>query len=202
MRSITIAALSLLVLAFGTTTARANTITADIGDSYESGSWVTGFGFSGGPVGLIDTLEAFIVPASDTGAGPFELDGMTNFNDASWSAALVNPEYSLATGTYPGSLVWDFTFDGNLADGLIIDLLGWSGGVGGDLTVAISVSYSAGAATVLGIDSNSTGVYDFLYSSDGSQYNRAAPIPEPSGALMFGTAVLLAAAAIRRRSVA
>jgi hypothetical protein len=180
------------------------------GTSTHSNSWKTDILFDA-DVYSFDTFEAFII--ADTGAGPFQNDGAFEFSKVSWSASLINPNYSLASGdSFDDWLVWYWDFAGDSNQWLSMDLLFWDGGVGGNLDFAANFDYEFGLIGNVeqGWDSPD-GTYAFLQHPDGSGYDRSSrfpdtgngggtPIPEPATIFLLAAGIFgLAAWGKRKR---
>ena len=142
------------------------------GVNIEANSWTSGTQLSGGSPGILDTLEFFII--EDTGAGPFEFPGISDFSDAGWTAQLINPNYAKTTGPWDGALSWIENYAGDSSLTLKYDILAWKGGVFGDVVFTGGWSWSG-----TGWEQRSV-----LYP-DGIGYDRA-PVPEPTTLALMG----------------
>lgn len=137
---------------------------------------------------VTDTIEAFIV--SDTGAGPFDGDGLGfhPVNDPGWVASLVNPNYSLGMGPDDSSFNLELSFLGDQTQALTVDFLFWDDG---SLVFGQRFSWNNGPVGVV------NGLAAVSYPT-GVGYNRAT-VPEPGILALLG-AGLGGLAAIRRRT--
>ena len=159
---------TILLVATATGTGSAQTgLNGGFATAGDSWTRLTGFAAVGN---TFDAFEFFII--SDTGAGPFQNDGMFDFDLAGWTGSAPNPLYTVATGpAFNTSISWTFDFAGNMADTVIIDALFWNGGVFGSLDFAASFSFVNGNFGSL--VQSFGGPYDFLQHSDGIGYNRS-----------------------------
>ncbi len=143
------------------------------GFAIDGDSWTFGLSF-GSDGSTFDAFEFFII--ADTGAGPFQNDGMFDFNQPGWTASAPNPLYTVATGpAFDSGIGWTFDFAGNMADTVTIDALFWNGGVFGSLDFAATFSFVNGEFG--GLVQSFGGPYDFLQHPDGVGYNRSPPTP-------------------------
>jgi hypothetical protein len=69
--------------------------------------WSQGFNESG--VGKFDRIEVFIVD----GNVDFTSPGQTDFSVNKWTAELINPKYSIASGKETTNLTWNINFTDN-----------------------------------------------------------------------------------------
>jgi hypothetical protein len=160
------------------------------GTSTQSNSWEKGISI--GALGFtFDTFEAFII--ADSGAGPFkkEKDGASDFFPVSWSASLINPNYSLASGNPTTTLSWNWYFDGKKKESISIDFLIWNGGVFGSLDFAATFGYIDGNLIFSEENQSIGGPYTFLQYPDGKGYDRdpASAVPEPATIFLLGAGI-------------
>ena len=175
----------------------AGAISIDLAPPITGNSWSIQLSLTT-PSFAFDTMESFIVPGSDTGAGPWTGDGITGFDLGGWSGTQINPGYSLASGPATQSLTLVWTFAGAATEQIVWDTLFLEGG---ELRGGLSIALTNGAASLVGSGAGSE--LPFLFSPDGSGYDRSsrnssAPIPEPHAAALFGLGALIVAGALRK----
>ncbi len=146
------------------------------GNGAITGSWTVSLGFGG--LGTETLIESFIV--SDTGAGPFQANGIANVFPGTRVSATPNSNYAYMSG--PSGVTawgWDYQFAGNMADTISIDFLAWDNGVGSNLIFAATFDYIGGVFS--NVQQSFGGPYDFLQDSTGMNYNRGGngTVPEP-----------------------
>jgi hypothetical protein len=110
-----------------------------------------------------------------TSGGTFTQQPQTGFSVPGWTATLVNPHYSLATGPAAGSLYWTFNFAGPASEPVTLDWLAYSAGM------------LVGAARVTLV--NDAFSYVELSSLDTS-YDRTAAVPLTSTVILFASGLI------------
>jgi len=134
----------------------------------------------GGHYHNFDKFEAFII--SDQNLTKFESTGLTNLSSG-FSALLINPYYSVATGPGFNETLFYFTtvFSGNLYNNFTFDIVLW---VDNEIHGAQRTIYNGGWG------------YTELNISQLPQYNRV-PVPEPGILILLG--ISLASVAFARK---
>jgi hypothetical protein len=131
--------------------------------------------------GSYDTIEMFVTsPDPD-----FDLTGLLDygtpsFSSAGWAVGLVNPNYSLASGTTASNLNMNLAFTGSVAP-VDLDFLYW---LGGNLVASGWIDYNPAVGGYAGWTS---GVYS--NGVDGGNYDRN-PVPEPATMLLLGSGLV------------
>jgi hypothetical protein len=143
----------------------------DNGPGVETGSWTINLGFVSGN---FDSVELFI--ENDTGAGPFENDGASNFSVGGWSAQLINPGYSLLAGPTTNTITYDWHFAGDITQSVNVDLFLYDSG---SLIGSARFLFSNGEFLAI------TDVRD----ASGVKYDRT-PVPEPAVLALMGIGLL------------
>lgn len=108
--------------------------------------------------------------------GTFTQQPQTDFSVPGWTATLVNPQYSLATGPGAGLLYWTFNFTGSASDPIILDWL------------AYSENMLVGAARVTLAGNGFS--YVNLSSLDDTSYDRTPAVPLASTLLLFASGLM------------
>lgn len=191
-----IAAAASLLLVLSAQHATAAPLGLDSGAFGEiTGSWQVSQGCGG--CGPTDTLELFIT--QDTGAGPFEAPGLDTFtSNPGWSANVINPTYVLATGPSGNMAAWTEHYFGNIADSVTLNLLMWSGGVGGSITFTAAYTRAGNGATNL--HCQQFGAFAGCAQFEPNAWNRGpAAVPEPTTLTLLGSGGIAALLRARRR---
>ena len=144
-----------------------------------------------------DQLETFIIGITY----PFHEDGQYDYTVGGWSATLINPKYSNATGPEIGpygNMKWDEKHVGNLFNGMSVvrDYMAWNDGT---LVEAGRGSFNVGGSTGQWNIYNEQWV-DYPISTfdpNGDIYDRS-PVPVPTTLLLFGSG-LMGLAGVRKK---
>jgi len=129
-------------------------------------------------------METFML----TNGVDFEAPGLSNFNDSSWSGALINPNYARATGDPPITpFNYAVSFTSEVTEPIEIDMLLWNID-----TLIWQVHAAWGGAE------QEEWSFSFYGEGQAPEYDRT-PTPEPNTMLLLGFG-LIGLAGLKRKS--
>jgi hypothetical protein len=141
-----------------------------------------------GGCGPVTTAEFFIV--NDTGAGPFDTQGVVN-PIAGWSTDVVNPNYSKSTGPSDDWSFWTEYYLGDITQSVTVNLLFWNGDPLTNLTFSAAYSRTVNGSLGVICQSFTSQLCGGMAFQDASLYDRSdSSVPVPPALALIGIGLL------------